>query len=100
MKPTMGVFQIKNEVNGKVLIEGSTDMAARWNRYQTELKFGSHKNKDLQKDWKEYGAEKFTFKVLSELEHKKDENADYNKEVKILEEMIVEDLKINEDVRY
>lgn len=30
-KPTMGVFQVENKVNGKVLIEGSTDIPAKWN---------------------------------------------------------------------
>jgi len=50
-RPAMGVFQVVNEVNGKVLLEATTNMQSKWNRHQTELRFGSHRNKQLQKDW-------------------------------------------------
>ena len=65
LKPKMGVFQIKNTVNNKVLIESSTNISAKWNRHQTELRFGSHKNKALQKDWNQFEATSFVFEILS-----------------------------------
>ena len=36
----MGVYQIKNTVNGKVLIGSSNNLAAILNRYRAELKMG------------------------------------------------------------
>ena len=46
MKPIAGLFQVENTQNGMVLIEGAADMQSKWNRHQTELKFGSHRNKN------------------------------------------------------
>ncbi len=99
-KPRSGVFQVENKVTGKVLIEGSIDMPARWNRHRMELRFGSHRNKQLQADWKQGGEENFIFSILSELEVEESENLDLKKEVKILEEMVLEEMGIEEDKKY
>jgi hypothetical protein len=89
---SMGVFRIKNSTNNKVLIDHSLDINAKWNRHRTELKFGSHRNRELQKDWIELGEDKFTFEILSTLKESKEENINYNKELKILQNMVVEEL--------
>ena len=93
MKPQMGVFQIKNGTNNKILLDSSTNMNAKWNRHRTELKFGSHKNSELQKDWNEMGEAQFVFEILSQLTPKQDEPTNVRKEVQILEEMYVEELQ-------
>jgi hypothetical protein len=49
-------------------------------------------NKGFQKDWNEYGEENFAFEVLSELKKKEEENKNYNKELKTLQEMVTEEL--------
>ena len=98
--PDAGVFQIKNNKNGRVLIEASPDIQSKWNRHRTELRFGSHRNKVLQKDWNEYGEENFIFSVLSQLEVKDDDNVDLNSKVKLLREMIEEELGIPSDIQY
>jgi len=67
-KPVASVFQIKNIQNGMLLIEESINMHSKWNRHRTELRFGSHRNKILQKDWNDLGEENFMFSVLSELD--------------------------------
>ena len=100
MKPTMGVFQIKNKMNGKLLIEGSTDIFSKWNRHRTELRFGSHRNLPLQRDWKNLGEENFLFSILSELEIKEEETLDPKTEVKLLTEMVQEELNIKEEMKY
>ena len=100
MKATMGVFQVKNQVNGKVLIEGSTDISSKWNRHRTELRFGSHRNLPLQRDWNNLGEENFLFSVLSELEIKEDETLDPKTEVKHLTEIVQEALNIKEEMKY
>jgi len=92
MKIPKGVFQIKNIKNNKVLIDHSIDMESKWNRHKMELKFGNHRNGSLQKDWNEYGEENFVFEVLSELKKKEEENINYNKELKTLQEMVTEEL--------
>ncbi len=58
MKFPMGVFQIRNLQTNKVFIDNSTDMDSKWGRHKMELKFGSHRNTTLQKDWNEYGEKK------------------------------------------
>ncbi len=93
MKFKMGVFQIRNVVNGKVFVESSVNLDTIWNRHRLELAFGGHRNKSLQKDWKEFGEENFRYEVLSELEHREGVEADYNKELKILEKMYFEELQ-------
>lgn len=99
-KPQAGVFQVQNKVNGKVLIEGATNMSSKWNRHRTELRFGSHRNQQLQKDWNEAGEENFVFSVLSELKIKEGEALNLNEEVKLLREMVEEEMGISKEMRY
>ncbi len=94
MEPPMGVFQIRNLINNKVLIDSGVDMKAKWNRHKTELRFGSHRNKLLQKEWNEYGENNFVFEVLSELEKKDEPHINYPKELKLLQEMVIAEVNI------
>jgi frataxin-like iron-binding protein CyaY len=100
MKYRMGVFQIKNKINGKVFIGSSTDLKAIWYAQKLQLDAGMHHNSDLQKEWKEYGAEKFIYELLEEIKQTEDKPADYTKEVKALEEMIIEELQPYEPKGY
>ncbi|HKJ40675.1 MAG TPA: GIY-YIG nuclease family protein [Sunxiuqinia sp.] len=100
MKFSMGVFQVRNLENNKVLIDNSVDMSSKWNRHQTELNFGGHRNIALQKDWTALGEENFVFEVLSELNVKDEESVNYNKELKTLQKIVIEEMKIPEDRRY
>ncbi len=68
----MGVYQIKNRLNGKVLIGSSVNLPAILNRYQSELKTGGCRNVALQSEWKEFGSEAFEFKELEILEPEDD----------------------------
>ncbi|MCB9323894.1 MAG: GIY-YIG nuclease family protein [Lewinellaceae bacterium] len=94
MKIPMGVFQIKNMINNKVLIDHSIDMESKWNRHKMELKFGNHRIRSFQKDWNEYGGENFVFEVLSELKKSEEENVNYNNELKTLHNMVIEELNL------
>lgn len=93
IKFVIGVFQITNMVNNKIYIEGSSNVKARWNRYITQLNFGSHPIIDLQNDWKVYGEEKFKFEILAEIKQDDVEEKDYTSELKGLENLYLEDLK-------
>ena len=91
-KPRIGVFQIRNTANGKVFIEGSTNLDKIWNRHHTELRFGGHRNKALQQDWNQYGEEQFVFEILSEIAQPEDgQPFDAAKEVRALEKMFLEE---------
>lgn len=92
-KPQMGVFHIRNTETGQCLIDSSTDVSARWNRHQAQLRFGSHRNKLLQKDWNKLGESAFEFSLLSELEYNDDEPMDYKKELEMLKELVIDDLE-------
>lgn len=91
-KPRIGVFQIRNTINGKVFIEGSTNLDKIWNRHSTELRFGNHRNKALQQDWNSHGPESFHFEILSEIAQP-DDNPIFNasQEVKGLEKLFLEE---------
>ncbi|WP_018126903.1 GIY-YIG nuclease family protein [Balneola vulgaris] len=95
VKFPMGVFQIRNIKNNKVLIDHSIDMDSKWNRHKMELKFGNHRNRSFQKDWNEYGEESFVFNVLSELKSRDEENINYNKELETLQDIVIEELNID-----
>jgi group I intron endonuclease len=96
----MGVFQIRNKVNDKIFVGSSINLDAIWNRIKSELKFGGHRNEKLQKDWKEFGEENFNFEILSEIEPDDQDNVDYSREVKKLEDMFIEELRPYEEKGY
>lgn len=93
MRFSMGVFQIRNLINGKIFIGSSVNLDKIWNRHKFQLEMNGHKSKGLQQDWNEQGAENFVFEVLEELKESDDSAADNQKDVALLEEMVVEKLK-------
>jgi frataxin-like iron-binding protein CyaY len=93
MKFKMGVFQIKNNINGKIFIGSSLDLKAIWYAQKLQLDMGMHQNSELQKDWKEFGSENFSYEILDEINQTEDKPIDYKKEIKTLEDMIIDDLQ-------
>ena len=94
MKFPMGVFQIKNSINNKRLLDNSIDMMSKWKRHKMELIFGSHRNKVLQKDWNDKGEDNFVFEVLSELKSNNKENINSKKKFQSLQNIVIEKLNI------
>lgn len=60
----MGVYTIRNTVTGQVYVGSSSDTAKRWQRHRNCLARGAHENAALGRDWREHGAEAFTFAVI------------------------------------
>lgn len=90
----MGIFQLKNLKNGKILIGSSVNLPAMWNRLQAQLKFGSHLNRDLQQDWQAFGAKNFAYEILEELEPYSDDPAfRYTDDLATLESIWLEKLQ-------
>jgi hypothetical protein len=56
-KPKIGVFQIRNILNGKIFIGSSINLDAAWNSQEFRLNAGAHPNAGLQKDWMALGKE-------------------------------------------
>ena len=88
----MGVFQIRNKVNGKVLIGSSSDLPAILNRYRAELKMGSCRNVVLQEEWKQFGPEAYEFKEIETLKPPDDPSYDPSGDLSVLEELWTEKL--------
>lgn len=88
-----GVFQVKNTANGKVLLGSSLNLDGPLNSHQFMLTIGSHQNKALQQEWKEYGADKFVFEVLEEVRVDDNPNFNLDDELTLLEQIWLEKLQ-------
>ena len=88
----MGIYQIKNKVNGKILIGSSVNLPAMLNRSKAELKMGSYRNIVLQKEWQQFGSENFEFKELEILEPADDPTCDPAEDLHVLEALWIEKL--------
>jgi hypothetical protein len=86
-KRPMGVYRIRNTRKNKSYIGCGTDLPAKINRHKAELKFGSHRNRELQEEWNLFGGSSFQFEVLDELDHKEDSQASPVEELQVLKEM-------------
>jgi hypothetical protein len=88
----MGIYQIKNKANGKVLIGLSVNLPAILNRYKFELQMGSCRNQILQKEWKQFGPDMFEFTELEILKPKDDQAYDPAEDLQVLEALWIEKL--------
>lgn len=96
----MGVFQIRNTRNGKVLIGTSVDLPAILNRHRAQLGHGLHRNRELQKEWNEQGADAFAFEILDTLSPSDKPVYDPAGDLKALEELWLEKLSPFEEKGY
>lgn len=96
----MGVFAIRNLVNGKVLLGASLNLPGMLNRTRFQLDAGSHKVAALQHDWKAHGADKFAFEVLDELSPVEDKNHDYSDDLNTLEALWLDKVQPYGDAGY
>jgi len=96
----IGVFQVRNLVNGKIFVGSSTDLSAIFNRIRFQLYAGAHPNKALESDWKLFGTGKFEFEVLEEVFQREDSNYDYAADLETLEDLWLEKLQPYDDRGY
>jgi len=88
-----GLFQVKNTVNGRVLLGSSLNLEGPLNSHKFMLMIGKHRNEALQKEWNEYGPEKFAFEILEVVKVKDDPNFNLNDELTLLEQIWIEKLQ-------
>ena len=89
----MGIYQIRNMINGKIFLGSSKDLKGIINRNKYQLKNGLHMNKEMQRDFSEAGEGSFSFEILDHLTPKENMKGDYAEELKMLEEMWLEKIQ-------
>lgn len=58
-----GIYKITNTYSGKIYIGSSRNVFKRMTEHKSLLRRGAHVNKELQKDWNNYGESVFDFSV-------------------------------------
>lgn len=100
MKPDMGLLIVRSKVNNKCHIQTAKDFRSGINGLKVRLEGGFHPNRELQKEWKEFGAENFTIEILDKLEYDQDESkTDYSDELALLQS-IWEDKLAQDNVEF
>ena len=89
----MGVYQIKNTVNGKLFIGSSMNLPGSLNGSRFKLNANAHPNRQLQADWNRYGPAAFSFEVIETINPDKIDEADWQKAVAALEEKWLAELR-------
>lgn len=88
-----GIFQIKNTVNGKILLGSSLNLEGPLNSHHFMLTIGSHRNRALQADWDTYGSEAFRFEVLEVVKVTDAPHFKLEDELTLLEQIWLEQLQ-------
>jgi group I intron endonuclease len=92
-KKPAGIFQVKNTVNGKVLLGSSLNLEGPLNSHRFMLTIGKHRNAALQKDWNDSGPEAFVFEVLEVVKVPDDPDFNLSDELTLLEQIWIEKLQ-------
>ncbi|MGX4599737.1 GIY-YIG nuclease family protein [Faecalimicrobium sp. JNUCC 81] len=83
-----GVYKITNVVNEKYLLVNDIDLKSAENRFNFFKKTGSGTHMKVEKDVKEFGADKFTFEILEEIDMKEGQSTkEFKEDLKMLEEI-------------
>jgi len=91
--PAAGIYRITNTVNGRVLLGKGMNVRGILNSQQAQLQFGSHRNRDLQQDYNQFGADRFIFEVIDRLETTDRTQERLREDLAALEELWLEKLQ-------
>ncbi|MGE5454881.1 MAG: GIY-YIG nuclease family protein [Methylocystaceae bacterium] len=99
--PPMGVYQIRNNINGKIWVASSMNLHGSSNSYHYKLATtGAHRVKELRDDWERYGPDAFVFEVLETVNPDEFPQADWRAALALLEEIWLEKLQPYGDKGY
>lgn len=88
-----GVFQIKNNVNGRIYIKSTSNLKTM-NGTKFSLETGGYiTNKALQSEWNQYGKNAFTFEIVEILKESDDPYFNMKEALGVLEEKWLENLQ-------
>jgi group I intron endonuclease len=98
----MGIYQIRNKVNGKIFVGSTLNLDGIVNRYEFAARFDWrwNGNSKLQKDMDEYGPDNFCIEILDHLTPNEDPLYNYSEDLKTLEELWLERLQPYEEHGY
>lgn len=90
-----GIFQIKNQVNGRTFVGSTPNLEGMANRFAMGVKYSwfTIGNLQLEQEMKTFGAEQFTFEILDQLKPSEDPAQDYREDLKTLEGLWLEKLQ-------
>jgi hypothetical protein len=83
-KTRAGVYAIRNQITGRALVAGSTNVHGILNRHRFELRYGQHRNARLTQDWVEHGETNFLFDVLDMVKPSEDPAFNAARELEML----------------
>ena len=72
----MGIIKITNTVNCKIFIISYSNLKNRWFTLCEQLNMGRFANFELQKDWREFWEDAFTYEVIDKKEVKEEMEMD------------------------
>ena len=87
-----GVYRVVHTQSDRSLVGSSVNLPAILNRHRADLKMGHHRNRDLQRDWDEFGEDAFAFEVLDTLTPRDEPGYDVKRELRTLEDLWLERL--------
>lgn len=102
----MGVYQIRNVHNGKILVEGSMDLPGAKNRLEFQKQTNTNTVFALQEDWNKYGPDAFVFEELDRIQPSEEgtlgkaERLKYKADIEALTELWIEKLQPFGDAGY
>ncbi|WP_336787245.1 GIY-YIG nuclease family protein [Paenibacillus sp. MMO-177] len=102
----MGVYQIRNVENGKILVLGSMDLDGAKNRLAFMQETNMNTVFELQQDWNKHGGSSFVFEELDSIKPREENVTDrnelkkYQTEVDALLELWIEKLQPYEEKGY
>ena len=83
-KTRAGVYAIRNQITGRALVAGSTNVQGTLNRHHFELRYGQHRNARLAQDWVAHGESNFLFEVLDRVKPSEDPAFNAAQELELL----------------
>ena len=83
-KTRAGVYTIRNQITGRALVAGSTNVQGTLNRHHFELRYGQHRNAKLARDWIEHGETNFSFEILDMVKSSEDSAFNATQELEML----------------
>jgi group I intron endonuclease len=89
----MGVYRVRNIVNGKSFVGSARDVRGKLNGHLAQLKMQTHRNAELQRDWDAHGPDAFVFETLDLLEPANEPGYDPSDDLRVLEDLWLQRLR-------
>jgi hypothetical protein len=70
--PPMGVYAIRCQSSGRVIVEASMNVHAAMNRARFELDHKSHRDQQLQQEWSTHGPDSCRFDIIDLVKPRED----------------------------